>query len=144
MPPKITLYPEGTQITIMGDHMTIKLSGEDTEGRFTSILQDNPPGTKIPMHIHEHEDEVYKVLEGEVEFTVNDETTLLKAGDTIFLPRLIPHTWKVVGTANAKVYLDIFPAGLERMFQEIFDQKLGPPEIAQVKEICKRYGVSFV
>ena len=144
MKEKIVLNGEGRRLNILGDNHQVKLSGIDTNGQFLSIYQDNPPDTQIPMHVHQNEDEVYRVLEGEVEFTVGEQKNLLKAGDTIFLPRNIPHTWKVVGECNAKLYLDIFPAGVENMFEELSELPSGPPDFEKVAEICGRFGIQFV
>lgn len=141
---KIVLKDEGRKLNILGDHQQIKLTGKDTDGTFTVILQDNPPNTQIPMHVHKNEDELYKVIDGEVEFTADGKTSLLKAGDTIFLPRNIPHTWKVVGTNNAIVDLIIFPSGIENMFEELSQLPAGPPDFIKVGEICGRYGIEFV
>jgi len=141
---KIVLKGEGPKLNILGDHQQIKLTGKDTNGKFLAIYQDNPPNTQIPLHVHQNEDEVYKVLEGEVEFTVGGKKSVLKGGDTIFLPRNIPHTWKVIGTSNAKVYLDVFPAGLENMFEELNKLPAGPPDFPKVAEICGRFGIKFV
>ena len=141
---KIVLEHEGKQLNCLGDRQLIKLTGKDTGGQFTAISLDNPPNTQIPLHVHENEDEVYKVIEGEVEFTVGGKTTLLKTGDAIFLPRNIPHTWKVVGINNARVHLDIFPAGLENMFEELSKLPAGPPDIMKVASICRRYKIKFV
>ena len=144
MKEKIVLKGEGRKLNILGDQQLIKLTGQDTDGKFTVILQDNPPNTQIPMHVHKNEDELYRVIEGEVEFTVDGKTTLLNGGDSIFLPRNIPHTWKVVGTNNATVDLTIFPSGLETMFEELNNLPAGPPDFLKVGEICGRYGIDFV
>lgn len=144
MEAKIVFKNEGQRFNVLGDHQQIKFSGKDTNGQYLSVYQDNPPDTQIPMHIHENEDEVYTIIEGQVQFTVGDNTTLLKDGDSIFLPRQIPHTWKVVGSTNAKVYLEVFPAGIEGMFEELSLLPPGPPDFPKVVEICGRYGVKFV
>ena len=144
MKEKIVLKGEGRKLNILGDQQLIKLTAKDTDGKFTVILQDNPPNTQIPMHVHKNEDELYRVIEGEVEFTVDEKTTLLNGGDSIFLPRNIPHTWKVVGTNNATVDLTIFPSGLETMFEELNNLPAGPPDFLKVGEICGRYGIDFV
>ena len=144
MKEEIVRKNEGKYLNILGDHQLIKLTGKDTGGLLTSTFQNNPPNTQIPMHVHKNEDEVYKVVEGEVEFTVDGKSSLLKSGDMIFLPKNIPHTWKVVGTSNASVYLDIYPAGLENMFEELNELPPGPPDFLIVTEICGRYGISFV
>ena len=144
MKEKIVLKGEGRKLNILGDQQLIKLTGQDTDGKFNVILQYNPPNTQIPMHVHKNEDELYRVIEGEVEFTVDGKTTLLNGGDSIFLPRNIPHTWKVVGTNNATVDLTIFPSGLETMFEELNNLPAGPPDFLKVSEICGRYGIDFV
>ncbi|HTJ50556.1 MAG TPA: cupin domain-containing protein [Cyclobacteriaceae bacterium] len=141
---KIILKDEGKQINCLGDHQVIKLTAKDTNGQFAKIYLDNPPYTQVPLHVHGNEDEVFNVIEGEVEFTVGGKTTLLKSGDAIFLPRNKPHTWKVVGTTNAKVHLDVFPAGLENMFEELSKLTKEPSDLPKVAAICERYKVRFV
>lgn len=142
--PKIVRSEEGKTINVLGDMQTIKLTGKDTNGLFTLIEEENVPGTGIPLHVHENEDEVFKVLEGEMELTVGDITTVLKAGDIGFGPRGVPHTWKIIGDKKAKVILSVFPSGIEVMFEELSSLPPGPPDFPKVAEICGRYGVSFI
>ena len=142
--PKIVRSDEGKVINVIGDWQTFKLTGKDTNGLFTLIEEENEPGTGIPLHVHENEDEVFKVIEGEMELTVGDKTTILKAGDLAFGPRGIPHSWKIVGNSKAKVILSVFPAGIEDMFEELSAQPPGPPDFPKVAEICGRYGVKFI
>ena len=142
--PKIVRNDEGKTINVIGDVQTFKLTGKDTNGLFTLIEEENEPGTGIPPHVHEHEDEVFKVIEGEMELTVGGKTTILKAGDLAFGPRGIPHSWKIIGDSKAKVILSVFPAGIEEMFEELGALPPGPPDFPKVAEICGRYGVKFV
>lgn len=142
--PKIIRNDEGKTINVLGDIQTIKLTGKDTNGLFTLIEEFNTPGTMIPPHVHTKEDEIFKVLEGELELTVGDNTTVLKAGDLAFGPRNVPHSWKVIGEKNAKVILSVFPAGIENMFEELGALPPGPPDMEKVMEICARQGISFL
>ncbi len=142
--PKIVRKGEGKQVNVIGDQQTFKLTSEDTNGLFTLIEEVNPPGTMIPPNVHTNEDEIFKVLEGELEVTVGDETTVLKAGDLAFAPKNVPHTWKVVGNQDCKTILSVFPAGLELMFAELGNLPPGPPDFAKVSEICGRYGITFL
>lgn len=144
MSAKIIRATEGKSLNVIGDHQTIKLTGKDTNGQFTLIEEENEPGTAIPPHVHEDEDEVFKVLEGQMELTVGDKTTILSAGDLAFGPRGIPHTWKIVGNQKAKVILSVFPAGIENMFEEIAQLPAGPPDLEKVAEICGRYNIRFL
>ncbi len=59
----------------------------------------------LPSHSHYHE-QAGIVLEGEVEFTIAEETRLLQQGDLYFIPSNIEHSVKV-GSSPAKV-IDVF------------------------------------
>ena len=142
--PKIVRNNEGKVLNVIGDIQTFKLTGKDTNGLFTLIEEYNDPGTAIPTHVHENEDEVFKVIEGEMELTVGDKTTVLKAGDLAFGPRGIPHSWKIIGNSKAKVILSVFPSGIEEMFEELSELPPGPPDFPKVTEICGRYGIRFI
>ena len=141
---KIVRHDEGKTINVIGDIQTLKLTGKDTNGLFTLIEEENEPGTGIPMHVHENEDEVFKVIEGEMELTVGETTTILKAGDLAFGPKGIPHSWRIVGDTKAKVILSVFPAGIEHMFEELGGLPPGPPDFPKVAEVCGRYGITFI
>lgn len=142
--PKFVRSNEGNKLNVLGDQMTLKLTGEDTGGQYVLIEQNNNPGVGIPLHTHDNEDEIFRVIEGELELNVNGAKTILKAGDLGFCPRGIPHTWKVVGNSPAKVDLSFFPSGMEKMFEELAKLPSGPPDMAKVTEITTRYGVHFV
>ncbi len=142
--PKVIRNGEGETQMVLGDNQTLKLTGDDTNGLYTVIEQYNNPGMEIPLHVHQDEDEVFHVLEGELEIQVGKEKTILQAGDMGFCPRGIPHSWKVVGDQKAKVMLSIFPSGLERMFHEFAALPAGPPDFKKVTAICKKYNIQFV
>ena len=142
--PKIVKEHDGNKLNVLGDNQIIKLTGADTNGQYTLIEQNNEPGVGIPPHVHENEDEVFQVLSGQVEMNVGDKTTTLQAGDLIFCPKGIPHSWKVVGEEKARAMLSIFPAGLEHMFEELAKLPAGPPDMEKVTAICGKYNLKFV
>ncbi|MGF1669559.1 MAG: cupin domain-containing protein [Balneolaceae bacterium] len=141
---KIIKNGAGRKLNVIGDQMTFKLTGEDTNGQYVLIEQNNEPGIGIPMHVHENEDEVFRVIEGELEMQVGDKKVILGKGDIAFCPRGIPHTWKVTGSKKARVDLSFYPAGLELMFEELAKLPAGPPDLAKVSQITEKYGVKFV
>ena len=144
MKPKIIKNNDGQKLNVMGDNQIIKLTAKDTNGQFTLIEQNNHPGMGIPPHIHENEDEVFHVLSGQVEMIIDGAATTLSAGDMIFCPRGIPHSWRVVGNEKARAMLSIFPSGLEKMFEELSQLPPGPPDLEKVGEICGNYKLRFV
>jgi quercetin dioxygenase-like cupin family protein len=144
LPALVKEQGEGKKLNVLGDQMTVKLTSEDTGGLYGLVEQNNDPGTGIPMHVHAHENEVFKVLKGEVEFKLGDNLRVLKAGDLVFCPRGLPHSWRVTGDGKALVDLGFFPAGMEKMFAELSKLPPGPPDLKIVSEITGRYGISFV
>ncbi|MFO7847786.1 MAG: cupin domain-containing protein [Balneolaceae bacterium] len=141
---RIIRNEHGKTLNVLGDKMTLKLTSKDTGGRFALIEQNNEPGVSIPLHVHENEDEIFKVIQGQLEVQVADETWTLNPGDLAFCPRGVPHTWKVTGEENAKVDLSFFPAGLEEMFDELAQLPEGPPDFDVIAKITGRYGVNFL
>lgn len=48
------------------------------------------PNTVAPMHWHE-EEQITFVIDGEFEFTVGEETKLMRRGDSVVIPPNVPH-----------------------------------------------------
>ena len=144
LPAKVIPAGEGTSHNVLGSRVSIKLAGDDTYELLTMVEDYNDPGIGIPLHVHTREDEVFRVLEGEVEYTLGQETVVLKAGDVAFAPRNVPHAWRVVGTVPARSIMLANPAGIELMFDELGRLPGGPPDLSRVAEICGRYGISFL
>ena len=66
-------------------------------------------------HIHPNCEEVVYVLDGEVEHTLGDQRTVLRAGDLIVVPRNVPHRLINRGDAPVRTYI-VFSAP-ERRFE---------------------------
>jgi cupin domain len=59
-------------------------------------------------------------VQGEFLFKVGEETFKAKAGDTVFGPRQVPHSFAKVGEGEAKLIMFFQPAGrMEEMFTKI-------------------------
>ena len=144
LPAKVVKAGTGAGVNVLGSQITYKLTGSDTYGLLTWVEDYNAPGIGIPLHVHSREDEVFRVLEGEVEFTLGEEKMVLKAGDVAFAPRNVPHAWKVVGDKPARSIMIANPSGIERMFEELGKLAGGPPDFGQVAAICSRYGIEFL
>tara|TARA_Y100001972_G_C7643255_1_gene323158 strand:+ start:1068 stop:1613 length:546 start_codon:yes stop_codon:yes gene_type:complete len=141
---KIVRDGEGNVLNVIGDIQTHKLVGNDTGNQIVEWVDDVDPGVGIPPHIHTKEDEIFRVITGEVEIMVDGKVTVLKAGDVAFAPKNIPHAWKVVGTEKAKMVTSAFPAGIENMFKELAKLSDAPPDFEKVAQICGKQGISFV
>lgn len=103
---------------VVGDTYTVLLSGEDTGGRYTLIDMFVPPGGGPPPHRHDFE-EMFSVLEGEIEVTFRGEKSTLRAGETINIPANAPHVFTNAAEQPARMLCMCSPAGQERFFAEI-------------------------
>jgi quercetin dioxygenase-like cupin family protein len=78
---------------LVGDTYTILVSGDDTAGAYTLIDMHVPPGGGPPPHRHDFE-EMFSVLDGEVEVTFRGETMTARSGETINVPANAPHAFR--------------------------------------------------
>jgi len=142
--PKIIKDGKGKVLNVIGDIQTHKLLGTETGNQIVEWVDDVEPGTGIPPHIHTKEDEIFRVVKGEIEIMVDGKTTVLKEGDIAFAPKNIAHAWTVVGTEKAKMITSAFPAGIEAMFSKLAELPAGPPDFEKVAKICGEHGITFV
>jgi len=63
------------------------------------------PGGKVPLHSHPHEQGGI-CLEGEMEFTIGDETRTIKRGESWMIPGGVTHAVRAL--EQGAVALDIF------------------------------------
>jgi quercetin dioxygenase-like cupin family protein len=95
--------------------ITVKIAGAETGNAFSQVVTDDPRGAGVPRHLHHNEDETFYIIEGELTAVVGDERIELSAGDYLFAPREVPHTY-VVRSERAQMLATISPAGLEQHF----------------------------
>jgi len=97
--------------------LDMKISGNDTNGDLAMFEQISLTQRRgAPLHIHHFQDEVFYVLEGAYYFQVGNEKYKLNRGDSIFLPRKVPHSW-VQASEKGKLTVIFQPAGkMENFF----------------------------
>src|SRR3954453_15426550 len=105
-------------IGMVGDTYTILLSGEDTAGRYCLIDMHVPPGGGPPPHRHDFE-EMFSVLEGEIELTFRGASAVARAGETVNVPANASHVFRNVSERPARLLCLCSPAGQEEFFKEV-------------------------
>ncbi len=136
---------EGKVILVPGHKITIKLSGEDTDGAF-SLGEVELTGDGPPQHIHKNEDETFYVLEGEVKFLLGEHTSIAKEGAFVCIPRGTRHVFCRVDKKNAKLLATFTPAGFEKFFEDAVDMDVTDTEayVAKGEELAKKYNMEIV
>jgi quercetin dioxygenase-like cupin family protein len=103
---------------VVGDTYTILLTGKDTAGRYCLIDMLVPPGGGPPPHRHDFE-EMFTVLEGEIEITFRGAKSILRAGETANIPSNAPHQFHNVSGRPARLLCLCSPAGQEEFFMAV-------------------------
>ncbi len=123
-----------THIAIVGNTYTILLTGEDTRGRYSLIDMHVPPGGGPPPHRHDFE-EMFTVLDGEIEVSFRGEITKARAGETVNVPANAPHAFKNVADRPARLLCMCTPPGQEAFFLAVGDRVDGrtapPPHLSE-------------
>lgn len=121
----------------------VVISRKDTGGELSVFLFHGCRGAATSLHVHLEQDEFFHVIRGDYLFVCGDLQEKLTQGDTIFLPRDIPHQWLQTSETGSMIYA-VNPAGtLEDMFVE-FDRYESPPSLDKLKEIHQRHGIELV
>ena len=122
----------------------VKASGAATGGAF-SLFEEVPPLVDTPLHVHEHEDELFYVLEGEHVFQVGDEEFSVGPGGVAFGPRGVPHAQRRVVPAEGRLLITTSPGGFDSFFRELAAADaagtLGPDAYAAASA---RYGITWL
>lgn len=106
---------EGENYNYSQDHCFIKLSSRDTNGELCLIEDTLKPGFHLKRHYHKIMTEVFYMLEGEMKLVFDDETLLLRKGDTITVP---PNVWHEALCKEGGKMLTIFKNGQFDLFLE--------------------------
>jgi quercetin dioxygenase-like cupin family protein len=121
--------PNSRHISVAGGTYTILVSGEDTAGRYSLIDMLVPPGGGPPPHRHDFE-EMFTILEGEIELTFRGQKQRASAGSTVNIPANAPHSFKNVSEKPARMLCMCTPAGQEELFMAVgdpVDSRTAPP-----------------
>lgn len=124
--------------------LDIKISGKDTENDLAVFEQTGlTPKGGPPLHIHPHQDEWFYVVEGEYLFQVGEDRYEMKTGDTIFLPRQVPHAF-VQLTEKGKMIVSYLPAGKMEEFFAVTDKWTSPPSKEEIASVFADHDMQVV
>ena len=125
---------------------TFVLTAEDTHGAIEWIESTLGFGGGPPYHLHHEADQVFTVLQGEIKFKVDNELVDLGPGDTMYIPRGVPHTFTNIHRGQPARSIGTYaPAGLEAFFRLLDELSVnGEPDEAAAAELAVRYGMELV
>jgi mannose-6-phosphate isomerase-like protein (cupin superfamily) len=138
------LAAEGGERLRFGEvEVVVKASADTTGGAFTLFEENEPVDT--PLHVHENEDELFYVIEGEHAFRVGDQELQAGPGGLVFAPRGVPHAQRRVVPRTGRILVLTSPAVFERFFRELAEADragtIGPDTYAHASE---KYGITWL
>ena len=135
---------EGRPIDLGGFRMSVKATHSDTNGAFSLLEAQEPPGFGPPLHIHHDAAEAFYVLEGEYIIFLDGRASSCPAGSFIFIPAGMPHGFRVGGVSSRKLNL-YTPAAMVGYFDELADAtKAGDVVPDVLSEIALRYSMEVI
>ena len=112
---------QGKKFNVLGHSITALLAKQNTDGNYYVFECLTPPGNGIPPHVHDTEDEIIAVVDGEFTIMIGGKSFIAKAGDICFFPKHIPHAFQNTGVKAGKTIWTVIPGA---NFEEFFG-KLG-------------------
>ncbi|HEY1021827.1 MAG TPA: cupin domain-containing protein [Flavisolibacter sp.] len=141
------IVPHGTghHFNLLGHSITKVFANEATGGAYYVFEVVTPPGLGLPMHVHDREDEIIYVVEGEFEIFLGDKRFIAKAGDNVFFPRGLAHAFQNAGSKAAKAIFTVSPgASFEAFFDKLAALPPGPPDMKRIIEIFAAHGMQVL
>lgn len=124
-----------------GPHV-IRITAAETGGRLGVFEAEIPPGEGPPPHVHDREDEFFRVLEGRFAFWCNDQRVELAAGGVIVVPRGAVHRFQNIGEGVGRLMTVVTPGGFEGFFAAVENEAPAGPQA--IDALALRYGLRFV
>ena len=137
-------------IWFAGTLMRLLATAEDTGGQLAVMEQRARRGFSPPRHVHHAEDTALMVLEGHLTAEVGDDRRAVGPGELVWLPRDVPHTFRVDSDEVHLLELAT-PAGIERFHVEAGEParvaEIPPPhepDVARMLAVAEGYGTELI
>lgn len=128
----------------LGTHYRTSLTTAETGGAMSITDSVSQPNSGPPRHIHHDADETFVMLTGDAEFWLAGERHLRGPGETVFIPRGMEHTFRILGDAPSRHLIIMTPGGFEEFFVEMAAGQFRiPQEMPAIEESAARHNLSF-
>ena len=135
----------GEKLNIAGSPISHKVKSKDTNGVFSVMEFVTAPGKGVALHVHEREDELVYLLEGEIEVMLGDQKMKAVPGVMALLPRGIPHGFTNVGNKPSRLLDTILPGQFDNYFVELAGLFThGEPSQEQNDALSRKYRIKYL
>lgn len=144
---------QGRATWAMGSLFEPLVTAGQTGGALDAAVVTQPPGLATPTHVHTREAEAWFVLDGTLTYRAGDQLVDLVGGDFIYLPRDVPHAFRITGARPARYLVLAVPGHVLDLYDEVGrpaperrlpDGGIPPADIARWLELAPAYGLRVV
>ena len=118
------MIKQGDSITNVrtGQQMIFLQTWAETNGTQLQIECFSPVTTvREPEHIHPYQENRFMIIRGELCFRINGKEQIAHAGDSVSIPRNVPHHFWNPGNTEAHYIQEFYPAlRIDRLFETFF------------------------
>ena len=130
---------EGRAVRFGPNRLTVKV-GPESGGRPFGVFESGlPPGAGAFAHRHRSYEEAFYVLEGEIEYRLDERLVTAAAGACVFVPAGVAHAFRNIGAGDARHLVIHAPMRALEMIEE-----LGRARPEQFAEVLARYDSELV
>jgi quercetin dioxygenase-like cupin family protein len=142
--PIVKKVEEGEWLNVLGMQIKFLSTNEDTQGRYSSMLNTVPKGLGAPPHKHPW-DESFYVVKGQVQLQLEDKIMSLNPGDYVLIPANYKHAFTGLSDEEGLLLAFDSPSHSHKFFQEINDTvKVLPDDLSKMPDIGGRHQVTFI
>lgn len=131
----------GHEAMAFGRH-TIRITADQTGGSLGCFEAEVPAGEGPPFHVHEKEDEFFRVLQGHFAFWCNGTRVELAEGGLVMVPRGAVHRFQNIGDSTGHLMVVMTPGGFEGFFPAVASEDA--PSVDHICQIGERFNLRFV
>jgi len=143
------------QLWFLDTLVTIRVAHDAGEDGMSVIESVAPFADSPPLHVHHTEDELFHVLDGELQLRVGDELISAPAGSVLLAPKGVPHTFRVVSPEGARWLVTTTAGDFEAMVRAAaraaehdgLPAPTGlpsPEQAAAFAELTARHGIDLI
>jgi mannose-6-phosphate isomerase-like protein (cupin superfamily) len=131
----------GAEALAFGRHI-IRIAADQTGGSLGCFEAEVPAGEGPPFHVHEKEEEFFRILEGRFAFWCNGARVDLAEGGVICVPRGAVHRFQNIGQSMGRLMVIMTPGGFEGFFPAVASENA--PSLDRICQIGEQFNLRFV
>jgi quercetin dioxygenase-like cupin family protein len=151
--PEVIAPGHGHHLHFLNHLATIRVTAGE-HGSMSVVEFQAARGFGPPLHRHDTEDELFVLLDGELDLHCGDERFTAAAGDIALLPHGRPHTFQVLSETARFTCVTSSRTGVPRFDQMVTE--LGEPvevprlpepgyvDATRVADVCREFGIEVL